>query len=118
MAAINKQLDSELLSGQLDTLVLSILSEADMYGFNIFKQLKQITNDRVTIKETSLYSCYKRLEGKNYVFSYWGDETQGGRRRYYSITEPGKMYLKEQIGTWKELFTMLLDIYERTENKL
>lgn len=88
-----------------------------MYGFDIFKQLKQLTNDRICIKETSLYSCYKRLESRNYVFSFWGDQTQGARRRYYSITDPGKIYLKEQIGIWREVFHILLNAYERMDTE-
>lgn len=101
-----------MLSGQIDTLVLYVLSKGDSYGLEIYKQLKEITQHRVKLKETTLYSCYKRLETKGYITSYWGDETNGARRKYYSITQLGIKKLQEMAGIWKELFQMLLSVYQ------
>jgi DNA-binding PadR family transcriptional regulator len=49
------------------------------------------------LKETTLYSSYKRLEGDGCVEAYWGDESQGGRRRYYRITEKGRLVLRQNL---------------------
>ena len=112
---ISEELSSELLSGQIDTLVLYLLSKGDSYGLDIYKQLKVVTQHRVTLKETTLYSCYKRLEIQNYITSYWGDETNGARRKYYSITQLGREQLLAMAGIWKEIFRILLSVYETIE---
>ena len=101
-----------MLSGQIDTLVLYILSRDNSYGLDIYKQLKDITQHRFELKETTLYSAYKRLETKGYITSYWGDETNGARRKYYSITQLGIEELIKMTDIWKEVFRILLSIYE------
>ena len=101
-----------MLSGQIDTLVVYLLNKNDSYGLDIYKQLKEITKYRVELKETTLYSCYKRLETKGYIISYWGDETNGARRKYYSITQLGIEKLQEMVKIWNELFQILLSVYE------
>lgn len=113
---IREELSSELLSGQIDTLVLYLLSMEDSYGLDLYNKLKVLTQHRVKIKQTTLYSCYKRLEVQNYITSYWGDETNGARRRYYSITQLGKEQLQTMAGVWKELFKILLSVYETIES--
>lgn len=104
-------LSSEILGGQIDTLVLYILNKGDSYGLDICNQLRELLQQRVELKETTLYSCYKRLESKDLITSYWGDETNGARRKYYTITVHGKVKLQENVRTWKDLFEMLLSIY-------
>jgi DNA-binding PadR family transcriptional regulator len=47
------------------------------------------------IKETTLFSSYKRLESAGCIVSYWGDETQGARRKYYHITKKGQDLYKQ-----------------------
>lgn len=93
-------------------MVLYLLSRGDSYGLDIYKQLKEITKNRVNLKETTLYSCYKRLENKGYITSYWGDETNGARRKYYSITKLGNEQLQQMAVIWTELFKILLSVYE------
>jgi len=48
-----------------------------------------------------MYSSLKRLESDGCITSYWGDETQGGRRKYYSITEKGKELYVENKNNWE-----------------
>lgn len=86
------QISSDMLRGHTDTIVLASLLDRDRYGFEIYNRVLQKTNHLYELKETTLYSSYKRLEKEGYIESYWGDETQGGRRKYYHITERGGNY--------------------------
>ena len=52
------------------------------------------------MKEPSLYTSLKRLESQGFVESYWGDETQGARRKYYRVTEEGMRELVEATKRW------------------
>ena len=84
------KLSSDLLRGHTDTIVLGRLLKKDRYGFEIYNTILERTGEQYELKETTLYSSYKRLEKEGYITSYWGDETQGARRKYYHITEKGR----------------------------
>jgi len=78
-----------LLRGHTDTIVLAMLMHADRYGLEIYNRILARTGEQYELKVDTLYSSYKRLEKGGYITSYWGDETQGERRKYYRITDKG-----------------------------
>lgn len=95
------QLSSDILRGHTDTIVLASLLNRDRYGFEIYNWVLQKTNHLYELKETTLYSSYKRLERDGYIESYWGDETQGGRRKYYRITNEGRKLYRQKIKDYE-----------------
>lgn len=96
-------ISSDLLRGHTDTIVLSILLSGDKYGFEIYKTILEKTAEQFELKETTLYSSYRRLEKDGCIKAYWGDETQGARRKYYHITEKGLELYQQNKRDW--LFT-------------
>lgn len=78
--------------GFVNNTILECLLDGDKYGYEIIKEVKEKTDGKVVLKEPSLYSSLKRFEQKGYISSYWGDSDIGGRRHYYSLTEPGRKY--------------------------
>ena len=87
------KISSDLLRGHTDTIVLGILLEGDSYGYEIYKKIMEKSEGEFELKEATLYSSYRRLEQDGSIVSYWGDETLGGRRKYYKITPAGiKLY--------------------------
>ena len=102
---------SGIISGHIDVILLKIISLGDCYGYVISKTLNQIT-EGAEIKEATLYSGLRRMEASKLVASYWGDETQGGRRKYYTLTQGGHESLEENIRKWektKELMDRILN---------
>ncbi|MCL2481024.1 MAG: PadR family transcriptional regulator [Spirochaetaceae bacterium] len=97
---MDAKLSSDLLRGHTDTIVLGILWKGDKYGFEIYKTILEKTDEEYELKETTLYSSYKRLEAEGYISAYWGDETLGGRRKYYHITEKGKKLYMQNKKDW------------------
>lgn len=95
------KLSSDILRGHTDTIVLASLLDRDRYGFEIYNRVLQKTNNLYELKETTLYSSYKRLERDGYIESYWGDESQGGRRKYYRITELGRMLYTQKLKDYE-----------------
>lgn len=95
------KLSSDLLRGHTDTIVLSVLREKDKYGFEIYNTILSKTEELYELKETTLYSSYKRLEKEGYIISYWGNETQGARRKYYHITELGHTLYIQNKKDWE-----------------
>ena len=94
-------LSSDLLRGHTDTIVLRILMRGDAYGFEIYNRILGRTGEQYELKETTLYSSYKRLEADGCIVSYWGDETQGARRKYYRITNKGRKIFQQNMCDWQ-----------------
>lgn len=95
------RLSADLLRGHTDTIVLSILLKGDSYGYEIYKTILEKTEGQYGLKEATLYSSYRRLEKEGFITAYWGDETQGARRKYYRITEKGKQQYKQNKLDWE-----------------
>ena len=91
---------SNLISGYIDAVLLKLISVGDCYGYSISKTLADITGGDCKIKEATLYSGLRRLEAEELISSYWGDESQGGRRKYYSLTQKGGESLDMNIKKW------------------
>jgi DNA-binding PadR family transcriptional regulator len=94
------------------SIVLAILHRRDMYGFEIYNTILERTAERYELKETTLYSSYKRMEKEGCVVSYWGDETQGARRKYYSITDKGRETYRQNKLDWEFTQEILSELLE------
>lgn len=103
------EFDKEILKGYIDTIVLSVLHDEDLYGYLIAKKIKEKSKEEFEMKEATLYVSLKRLEKKGYIKGYWNDTegTSGGRRRYYSITEEGRESYAESSVKWEALKRIL-----------
>jgi DNA-binding PadR family transcriptional regulator len=91
---------ADLLRGHTETIVLGVLSRGDSYGFEIFRSIRDATGGVHEIKEATLYAAYRRLVRDGLVEAYWGDETQGGRRKYYRITDAGRAEFRRNVRAW------------------
>ncbi len=90
-------INSDLIRGNIDTIILKALFDGDRYGYDIIKEIEQKSNGQYKLKQPTLYSCLKRLEVQNFIRSYWGAKTSGGRRKYYTLTEMGReLFIKSQ----------------------
>ena len=108
---IDKRLSSDLLRGHTDTIILKLLTDGDKYGYEITKLVQDHSGRQYELKEATMYSSLKRLEKDGHITSYWGNETQGGRRKYYQITADGKELYKQNKQNWdhaKEILDELL----------
>ena len=97
---ISKKLSSDLLRGHTDTMILKLLLGGDRYGYEITKLVYEHSDKLYELKEATMYSSLKRLEYDGHITSYWGDETQGGRRKYYRITGSGRGLYEENKQNW------------------
>ena len=95
-----ESINSDLIRGHIDTIILKILWEGDNYGYEIMKAVSTNSAGEYELKEPSLYTSLKRLEKQGHIQSYWGDESQGGRRKYYRITESGRTVLERALSEW------------------
>ena len=107
------EVNKEVLKGHIDTLILSLLQNKDMYGYEIAKVVREKSNEQFEMKEGTLYLSLKRLEQNKWIESYWGDEQgPGGRRKYYKITPSGIEGFDEKRKEWqfvKQLIDTFID---------
>jgi len=93
-------LSSDLLRGHTDTIILGLLMSGDKYGYEITKLVSERSDHLYELKEATMYSSLKRMERDGHITSYWGNETQGGRRRYYRITNRGHELYQRNKQNW------------------
>lgn len=108
---IDTKLTSDLLRGHTDTIILKLLSDGDKYGYEITKLVYEQSRHNYELKEATMYSSLKRLENDTNIVSYWGDESQGGRRKYYRITSRGRELYETNKQNWdyaKQILEQLL----------
>lgn len=102
------ELSKETIKGHIESIILSTIKDNELYGYDILKRIRDISNNAFEIKEGTLYVVLKRLENNGLVSSYWGDEQSGGgRRRYFRITNEGIEYLKNKKEEWEFLNSIL-----------
>ncbi len=109
-------ISSDVIRGYNDTIILFLLREAPSYGYEISKRIRELSEDKYIIKETTLYSAFTRLEKNGYISSFYGDETGGKRRTYYQITDSGRSYYKEKCEEW-ELTKVVVEKFIDLTNK-
>lgn len=107
---------SDILRGLTDTIILAQLSESDSYGYQINKNISELSEGSLELKEATLYTSFRRLEEQGLISSYWGDENSGARRRYYSITETGRKAYEENRDDWKKMQEMMSKLISQNQN--
>ena len=98
---MDKNISSDLLRGHTDTIILKLLLDGDKYGYEISKMIQTKSDGEYELKEATMYSSLKRLEKEADIISYWGDETKGGRRKYYQLNPLGKKLYEANKQKWE-----------------
>lgn len=93
-------MDNEMLKGSIDLILLSLIAQRDLYGYEIAAIVKQLSDNTYEMSEGTLYAALKRLERKQWVESYWM-ETESGRRKYYRMTDTGIKALDSKKESWE-----------------
>lgn len=92
--------DPNLTRSTVEPIVLKLVSERPMYGYEIIKVVNERTGQAFEWKEGTLYPCLHRLEGGRLIASDWRVSDNGRKRKYYSITRKGLAALKEKSEEW------------------
>ena len=93
----------EATPGGLDLLVLHLLSEREMYGYEMVTELEKRSQSVFQLKEGTLYPLLIRLKNQQLLSYRWEESTQGPPRKYYMITDKGRDQLAEMDAAWNEL---------------
>lgn len=112
-----QDINSDLIRGHIDAIILRILQGGDNYGYEIMKAVSINSNGEYELKEPSLYTSLKRLEKQGLITSYWGDESQGGRRKYYRITDSGSAAYEKALAEWQHAQRIITQLLQGGNNQ-
>ena len=101
--------DKTLLSGNMTMLLLKLLDEKDMYGYEMIDTLRKKSNNVFELKAGTLYPLLHNMEAKGLLTAY-EQEIAGKKRKYYSITKEGKGLLEKKKEEWNEYQTAVTSV--------
>jgi PadR family transcriptional regulator PadR len=96
----------ELVRGSLAPIILRLLDERPMYGYEMVKLVNSRSNGLLEWKEGSLYPTLHRLEADRLIRAQWQSlpNSRGAagerQRKYYAITRRGRSAMKERSAEW------------------
>ncbi len=93
-------MNTELLHGTLEVLILKTLSWGPMHGYGVGRWIEQLSGDALRIEEGSLYPALYRLENKGWIDAEWGLSENKRRAKFYRLTAEGRKQLRQATGTW------------------
>lgn len=102
-------ISSDLIRGHINTIILRALYERDKYGYEIMNDIEEKSHGQYSLKQPTLYSALKRLENQGYLKAYWKTDevSNGGRRKYFSLTESGKEITEKNLAEWEYSRTII-----------
>lgn len=95
---------TELMKASSDSLLLTLIGEQPMYGYQIIRELEARSQGYFRFKEGTLYPALHRLEKAGLILSKWEMLPNWRRRRYYHITEKGLSRLALEKSRWQTFF--------------
>ncbi len=91
---------AQMRKGVLEYCILSILKDGEAYTSDILETLKDA---KMLVVEGTIYPLLTRLKNAGLLNYRWEESTGGPPRKYYLLTETGKLFLNELNTTWSEL---------------
>jgi PadR family transcriptional regulator PadR len=104
------QLYRQIRKGSTPVLILSLLAEQPMYGYQIAQELEQRSEGYFTMKEGLLYPALHRMEQDGLLSSEWRTVAGARRRKYYFITKKGHKVLVSSVAEWTTFTEKLMRV--------
>lgn len=105
---MDNTIQSDLIRGHINTIILNSLYEGDKYGYEIMKEISERSAGQYTLKQPTLYSSLKRLEKQGLIKPFWSNAPSGGgRRKYYTLTNIGRDICMKSQAEWEYSRTLI-----------
>jgi len=93
-------MDTDLIQGTLDMLILKTLSLEPMHGFGVGRRIEQMSQGVFKVNPGSLLTAFQRLERMGWLNSEWKQSENSRRAKYYSLTRAGRKQLDLETAGW------------------
>ena len=110
-------LQSEMLQGTLDMLILRTLVVGAAHGQTIARTIERGSEDVLQVEHGSLYPALQRLQNRGWIASFWGTSESNRRAKYYRLTPDGKKQLAAHTSRWEQLVRAIGQILNPAEAK-
>ena len=100
-------MDAQLKKGILDMCILYIISQEEMYGYDIMKYMGKFFPE---VDESTFYAILRRLNKEGLTEVYYGQVSNGPQRKYYRILDKGRKNLQNSIIDWKNISIIVNEI--------
>lgn len=106
------QIDKSLLAGSTALLLLKLLEDRDLYGYQMIEELRRRSDRTFELKAGTLYPLLHTLEQKGFVEA-WEDRGDTARpRRYYHLTDAGRRELVKRETEWRTYASAVTRVLE------
>lgn len=102
---------AQMRKGILEYCILTIIAEGDAYASDILNKLKEA---KLIVVEGTLYPLLTRQKNAGLLSYRWEESTQGPPRKYYSLTESGREFLKDLDTSWHDLVDAINNLRSNT----
>ena len=96
-----------LIKGNADSLLLCLIGQQPMYGYQIIRELEKRSQGYFKFREGTLYPALHRLEKAGLILGKWQTLPSGRQRRYYYITDKGQRLLVVKMSQWQDFLTAM-----------
>ena len=104
-------IDKDLVAAAATPLVLAILAEGESYGYAILKRVRALSAGELEWTDGMLYPLLHRLRRLGYVTTEWRTPPESRSRKYYAITDEGRVALADQQQQWETITRALNDVW-------
>jgi PadR family transcriptional regulator, regulatory protein PadR len=105
-------LESDMVQGTLDLLILHTLAVGPAHGHTIAYAIQRRSEDVLQVEHGSLYPALHRLEDRGWIAAFWGTSENNRRARYYRLTTAGRKQLLTQTNRWEQLVRAIARILQ------
>jgi PadR family transcriptional regulator, regulatory protein PadR len=99
--------DREFLSGTISVLILGLLSERPMYGYEMLRVAERRSARAFELKEGSLYPALHKMQREGLLTSEWSNPESGRQRKYYELTAKGRRRSQSKRAQWEDITAAL-----------
>lgn len=93
-------LNTDLIQGTLDMLILKALSLEPMHGFGISRRIEQTSRGVFKVNPGSLLTAFQRLQRAGLIDAEWRQTDNARRAKYYELTPAGHRQLDIETSNW------------------
>ena len=108
-------LQSEMVQGTLDMLILRTLVLGAAHGQTIAQAIERRSEEVLQVEHGSLYPALHRLENRRWIASFWGTSENNRKARYYRLTTLGRKQLKTHTSNWERLVRAVNQVLRPSE---
>jgi transcriptional regulator len=95
---------SDVLQGTLDLMVLKTVEAlGPLHGYGIARRIEQVSDDRLTLNQGTIYPALLRLQQRGWIKAEWGTSDTKRRAKFYSLTRSGRKQIQQETENWERV---------------